>query len=343
MSTDPGVKKFPIGEEIPVMAVNMRSDALAEVYEFAKVYRLKWDELPCPVPDPGKFTDDGYEDETIKVTTTWERLVKKSVSRDDPGYNCEMYFAEIEIAHPSQMRTAWSFAYEGNYNSHKLLPPVKIAKPMNAVLAVNGDFASFHTKGVIFRQDNLARMSPQGWDTLFIDDRGDFHIINDTEIDIDENGDFKKTDQNGDENTYHIVNSMSFGPSLVVDGQIRVDHARNRSARESLDGVLISVGRHPRAAVGQIGELHYLIVVVCGRGTIGRDRKSSNGISCDDLAEIMYDRGCVQAYNLDGGLSAMLILDDQILNPVPREGFRIINDILFFATAVGERPSPENN
>ena len=337
MYTDPGVKKFPIGEEIPAMAVNMRSDALAEVYDFAKVYRLKWDELPCPKPDPDKFTDTGYEDETIKVTTTCERLVKKASSKDDSRYNCEVYFAEVEIAHPTQIRTAWSFGKDGNYDTSTLLPPVKIAKPLNAVVAVNADFASFRTQGLIFRQDTLVRNNPGKWDALLIDDRGDFHIVRDNLADIDDDGTYRKENDDGSVSEYHIVNSMDFGPSLVVDGEIQVDGKR------SVIGSRYSSSREPRTAVGQIGELHYLVAVVCGRGTMGRDGLRSYGISCEDLAEIMYDRGCVQAYNLDGGLSAMLILDDQILNPVPIEGFRIINDILFFATAVGERPSPESN
>ena len=76
------------------------------------------------------------------------------------------------------------------------------------------------------------------------------------------------------------------------------------------------------------------MVVVEARGSI-------KGVSHEKLAEIMKELGCIQAYNLDGGNSAEMVMPgpdpdkvmfqfrgDQAAKP------RALSDILFFATAV---------
>ena len=55
-------------------------------------------------------------------------------------------------------------------------------------------------------------------------------------------------------------------------------------------------GKEPACAVGQLGELEYLLVVVDGRGAA-----DAEGCDVATLAQFMYDQGCTQAYNLDGG------------------------------------------
>ena len=115
-----------------------------------------------------------------------------------------------------------------------------------------------------------------------------------------------------------------FAPALVVNGKIYThdNYDYNRT------------GREPRAAFGQTGPLSYLMVVVEARG-------SSKGVSHEKLAEIMKELGCIQAYNLDGGNSAEMVMPgpdhdkvmfqfrgDQAAKP------RALSDILFFATAV---------
>ena len=69
--------------------------------------------------------------------------------------------------------------------------------------------------------------------------------------------------------------------------------------------------------------------------------KNSEGVTHAELAQIMYDLGCIQAYNLDGGNSAELIMqgpsaDVELLHfrGNSQAKLRGQSDIVYFATAV---------
>ena len=312
-------RKLQFGQRITAQIEDMRIDALAEVYSMEKILRLNWDERPCPKPNPEGFTESSYKDESIEVNITHERI-----------YDSDVFFAEVKIAHPTQLRTAWS---GGDYSSDIRVNPLQISDYVNAAVSINADFAAHRQSdiitgqyGVIFRQDTFIRNNPGGYDLLMIDDRGDFHILYDDDAEVDEDGTYHKVSSDGSVTRHRIVNSMDFGPGLIIDGEISVDtHA-------CVPGWEVAEGRHPRTAVGQIGKLHYLLVIVCGRGA-GVDAESA-GVTIDQLAEIMYHKGCMQAYNLDGGQSSVLIFNQKIINPIPSEGVRQMTDILYFATAL---------
>ena len=65
---------------------------------------------------------------------------------------------------------------------------------------------------------------------------------------------------------------------------------------------------NPRTAIGQISPLHYLFVVSDGR------TGESAGLSLLELAQIMQERGCAVAYNLDGGGSSTMWFNGAIVN-----------------------------
>ena len=90
-------------------------------------------------------------------------------------------------------------------------------------------------------------------------------------------------------------------------------------------------GREPRAAIGQLGPLSYVLVIVQGKG-----RNDGTGLSQGKLAEYMYNLGCVQAFNLDGGNSAEMVFGDQIIKGMPNGDERTLSDIIYFATAQPE-------
>ena len=76
------------------------------------------------------------------------------------------------------------------------------------------------------------------------------------------------------------------------------------------------------------------MVIVEGR------KNNSKGVSHTDLANIMKEIGCIQAYNLDGGNTGEMSL----VGPDPdyqkvyeaQSGGRGQSDIIYFATAVPE-------
>ncbi len=87
--------------------------------------------------------------------------------------------------------------------------------------------------------------------------------------------------------------AVSFGPTLIVNGT-------------PCGGM--SSGVNPRTAIGQRADGAVLLLVVDGR------QVDSLGATFDDLANIMLDYGAVNAANLDGGSSTLMIYNDEILN-----------------------------
>lgn len=66
-------------------------------------------------------------------------------------------------------------------------------------------------------------------------------------------------------------------------------------------------GTHPRTALGQSSKKETMMVIVEGRYT------DSPGCSVVEIADLMYQYGCVQAMNLDGGTSAMMYYDGEYI------------------------------
>ena len=84
----------------------------------------------------------------------------------------------------------------------------------------------------------------------------------------------------------------------------------------------------PRCAIGQLGELEYMFVVVDGR------RKDSDGCSTEELGQWMFEQGCVQAYNLDGGNSALMWFGGENYSDKTTKNERTVSDFIYISTAV---------
>jgi hypothetical protein len=104
---------------------------------------------------------------------------------------------------------------------------------------------------------------------------------------------------------------MQAGPLLVRDGRVVFDRDADRegfsAGCDQFDSD-ITLGRHPRAAIG-IGD-STLWVLVCD----GRRSRVDAGLTLDELAEAMLELGCHTAMNLDGGGSATLVHRRHLLN-----------------------------
>ena len=79
--------------------------------------------------------------------------------------------------------------------------------------------------------------------------------------------------------------SFSPGPVLVKDGELQTN---------------LGGGMNPRTCIGQCSDGTILLMVIEGR------KPDSMGATYDDIAKILYDRGAVNAANLDGGSSSLM-------------------------------------
>lgn len=92
-----------------------------------------------------------------------------------------------------------------------------------------------------------------------------------------------------------IKEAMSFGPHLIVNGQ-------------SVNVTGTGGGLNPRTAIGQTADGTILLLVIDGR------QPTSLGATFKDMIEIMHEFGAVNAANLDGGSSTLMVYDNEILN-----------------------------
>ncbi len=301
---------------------NIAARSLHDIYELPEVYILPVSCEPAPEPNENNFTVElnskkrvecgTYTDATISVTV-WKE------NRDNTVYN----FAEVKINHPTQFRTMFA---SGEYSTaSRGETPLNMAKQSNAVVAMSSDFCRYNQNGtLIIRGGNFYKHTPSGWEVLLVDDNGDFHFAIDNEVEL------TTTSRGVEWNGKVIYNSFSFGPVLVRDGKAITDFNDVKAAIHGiyLTGDVIVA----RAAIGQLGELHYLLCTVDG------NRGETFGVTLPQLAVALEEKGCINAYNLDGGHSATLVFNDTLVNiPAAKDDSgaqRIQSDIIYFGTAI---------
>lgn len=240
-----------------------------------------------------------YKDESIHVKL--EKVAHKNVW---------MIVARVTISDPSQIRTA---ASHGVYTDQRYVPPKLIAKSVNAVLAMDGDFFKYHDFGYLVRQSQVLRESPDGnHDILLIDNYGDFHVV--------PKGTMETVQQKlaSFEEGRYVVNSFNFGPVLVLDGEVQDTTYKYYQPGE----------RQQRIAIAQTGPLSYAVIQAAGKvdGSQGFTMRKF----AEAIAAVVPDAKV--AFNMDGGGSAYVILMDRKINE--NDGARSICDILYFATLV---------
>lgn len=239
-----------------------------------------------------------YLDETI-FAVTWKQKI----------HGCIYTFSEVKIAHSSQFRR---FLAGGEYGSDKQYVTTEMAASVNAVVASSGDFYKYRRQGVIVYDGVVQRVN--GWvvDTCYIDDKGDLVFSYRGDITT-----MEQAQQFVDENNIRF--SIAFGP-ILIDDYKRV---------EPWEYHLGEVNDHfPRAALCQRGNLHY-VVVVCNMEA-GYNATPTIHTFADEVAKL----GCEKAYTLDGGQTAVIAMNDQLINAVHYGTQRQISDIFYFATAL---------
>jgi exopolysaccharide biosynthesis protein len=74
-----------------------------------------------------------------------------------------------------------------------------------------------------------------------------------------------------------------------------------------------------------MGQLHYLLA------TVSAEPPYKQTHTLREFSENLLDLGCKIAYNLDGGQSATIVMNNEVKNYVYE---RKISDIIYFATAM---------
>lgn len=236
----------------------------------------------------GEYSDDNM---TIKVSSV-------------RAYDTDIYVADIQVSSAEYLKTALA---QNSYGRNLKDTTSNMAEANDAVLAINGDYYGFRDDGYVLRNGVLYReTASSGTDALVVYGDGSMTSVSQ---------DSTTAQQLKDAGAWQV---LSFGPTLVSDGEIAVDVD---------DEVSQSMRSNPRTAIGMISPLHYVVVVSDGR------TGDNAGLSLYELAQVLVDNGATYAYNLDGGGSTTLYFNGEVINNPSsghRSGERSVSDIVYF-------------
>lgn len=222
--------------------------------------------------------------------------------------NLAYFVCDIQLADPTALHTALSQdKLKGRFEKTSTM-----ASRHSAVLAINGDGYYMHSEGIIIRDGVLLRARNSGRHLLAVDSQGDLTVI------ASRKGEKPKM-LSKELLSSGVTQTWEFGPELVRGGE-----AVPMPTKFKLIAVRDSQ-KEPRTAIGQIGPLHYVVIVVDGR-----KKGYSNGISLADLQQLFLDAGAETAFNLDGGGSTTLYFCGEVINRPSSGGERLVSDIIYF-------------
>ena len=247
-----------------------------------------------------------YEESTVRYylddsifAITWQEVHDGSVYT----------FSEVKVSHPSQFRRHLA---GGEYGSDMQYLTTEMAAEVNAVVASAGDFYRFRDFGAVVYQGEAKRVEGTYAETCYIDANGDMHFTYAGDV-------LKVEDVQKFVDERNIRFSLAFGP-ILVDNYEEVPHTWY-GVGEINEG-------YARAGLLQMDTLHYIVVTANTTGiyqqipTVEQFRKN------------VAATGCRMAYSLDGGQTATIVMNDELVNRPVYGQQRKISDIIYFATAV---------
>lgn len=216
-----------------------------------------------------------------------------------------VYVADIYLGEGQTLQSALA---DNTYGKNITDTTSNMASSVNATVAINGDYYGARTSGYVIRNGELLRSDKAS------DDQEDMVVWSDGSMTVIREGDITAEELLAQ----GAVQVWSFGPGLVVDGELSVDED---------DEVGKAMASNPRTAIGYLGDNHYVLVVADGRTS------ESAGLSLLELAEFMQSLGAVQAYNLDGGGSSTMYSGGAVINNPTTNGNTVsereVSDIIY--------------
>ena len=239
-----------------------------------------------------------YLDDSI-FAVTWKEVHEGSVYT----------FSEVKVSDPSQFRRHLA---GGEFGSDMQYMTTEMAASVNAVVASSGDFYRFRDFGICVYEGQVRRVEGTYAETCMIDKDGNMSFVYGGEI-----TETSAAQAYVDENNIRF--SLCFGPVLVDNYEV-VEH--------TWYGVGEIDEGYARAALCQMGDLHYIVA------TANTEGPYQDIPTVATFSKYISATGCSMAYCLDGGQTAAIVMNDQLINRPVYGTQRKISDIIYFATAV---------
>ena len=243
--------------------------------------------------DEGEFIFKDVDNGIWRYCSTTLRVEIIRYKTTDPRLT--WYEAEI-IAAPGEAFHMKS--YSETKPMSKVSTPAKVAKVNQCVFATSTDYA--HTRlfgkssypGVVIRNGVIYADKTRPITSKFFPNLDVLALYPDGNMEV-----YRSTVHTAQEYLdMGVESTLAFGPVLIKDGEIN-----------ELALTTYNQAKNPRLAVGMVEKGHYWCIMVEGRSNV------SSGISLAGLTQMMTDKGCTQAFNLDGGGTAcMVFMGNQI-------------------------------
>ena len=345
-------QKLDMMSKFDVYLNNMASDAMGDLTYIRKVYKIDENATFGPAPNQNNYKtltiedsamvldviqqarDSGllgeqeemvynpeanfyhisdiqyYYDDTILVVCWKEQIDGKVCS-----------FVEVKIADASQIRRKIT---EDTYGSSVKQYASQLSASANAVVAMNADFYTFRSLGMVVYQRQLYRFNDGNYngylkmynalDHCFIDGKGDLILWHQgTEMSKEQMEQYLKDND--------ILFGLAFGPILIENGEIK-DCWTYPAGEINTE--------YSRAGIAQTDPLHYLFM------TVNWSDENTPRATVSEFAAILHSKGVDTAYCLDGGQTSEIVMNDIPFNRIDWNAERTVSDIIYFATAIPE-------
>ncbi len=170
---------------------------------------------------------------------------------------------------------------------------------------------------LVIKNDSVKKIEDE---SVEIPEDGFVIVGNENYLDSIKKRDHLKVEWKSDPDWSEVKEAVSGGPYLIMDGEIYVDHEKQKFKFAAKDTFA------PRSAIGLCKNGKLFLITVDGRKP-----GYSVGLTLKELAEILKKLDLQEAINLDGGGSTTLVADGGIINTLSeRHERKISNALLIF-------------
>jgi len=250
-----------------------------------------------PVPEIGDFsaTFPDYDTGVGALKSYQSDNIRIAITMHQEN-DVTYYLADVYVRQIKYFITAFA---NGVYGRGQRQNTVEMANDSGVIFAVNGDYYGARNSGIVIRNGDLYRDSISS-DVCVLYADGTMQTYDQNSFDLN---------QVIDDGAYQ---AWGFGPRLLTDGKAMTEF--NSSVQK----------KNPRCSIGYYAPGHYCFIVVDGR-----QEGYSEGLSLEELSSLYESMGCKDAFNLDGGQTAMMVFQGELVNK-PYNGGRTCSDIVGF-------------
>lgn len=260
---------------------------------------------PTPTPAPGDFSAAFAKAELAEGMDYVYRSEDYLIGIEEEYVDDAVLFvADVYVRDVHAIKTSFAYGeFKGERSKYENI--LDLCLETSAVFAVSGDYVGIREDGVVIRNGELLQKNKYSdLCVLYVD--GTMAVYGPRDKTVAE-----LTDGS-------VWQTWCFGPNLLGENgeALEINHKLMKA--------------NPRCAIGYYEPGHYCFVVVDGR-----QKYYSTGMTLTELSAFMASLGVKAAYNLDGGQTAQMVLEDNLVN-MPANGGRRVGDIIYL-----ERTEPK--